>query len=640
MTLINTIEKDKSVSPSALGQTKCKALAFGPSRFEPGYWQGLHQPTMLFDVILGQPLDSKVLSRFDELVVTLDLGPKLPSSELLLTPAMATHPVLGPTMHFALRVLAHLGMPVMAGTAALLHNADSGESHHWTVGLPAVSASNRAPQAAFSLSMGLLVLLIQGTHVQASQINAHVKKLEQVFRPFAPAGINSLRFLQAAHVQQVPWRHVANNVYQFGWGSRSRWLDSSFTDQTSRIGTFLARDKPACARVLRDQGLPVPRHQLVGSSEHAQKVASTLGYPVVMKAANLDGGIGVHVGLRTPQAVQSAYESVIKLSNKVLVEQFIEGQDYRLQVFRGEVFWVAHRRPAGVRGDGQATVSELVQRINEKRAQPDRDGDLDNMSERGSKPITLDQETAAWLQAQDLGLLSVPAAGRFVQLRGAANVSQGGTREGVPLDAVHPDNRDLVLRAAAALRLDLAGVDLLVPDIGRSWKETGGAICEVNAQPQLSSHLPYLLLPRFLPGQGRVPVMGLCLPHGSWDEKESVKRALAERGVRLAWVDSAQANWQALGDTAVDAVIWSMDEPSVPFAAMPVDVLDTLVIAHGHEPTIGALAQHEQSLQWMGLRAKRIWSVGDPSQGACLSLSDLTAAFVRHLLAEAMSQNV
>lgn len=623
-----TMNRKMTVVPAA----ERRALELGRPRFELGHWQGLRQPAVLFDLRLGhRPVDVAALDRFDALAAALDLGPRPAVDDLLWTPELATQPVLGRAVRLALQVLAHLGMPVMGGAAAVRGRAGTRMAGTWTVGLPAVSASNLAPQAVFSLVIGLLNVLAQGASVQAAEVDAQVKKLQQMFRRFAPAGINTLRFLQAAHERQVPWRHVVENVYQFGWGSRSRWLDSSFTDRTSRVGATLARDKQACARVLRDLGLPVPRHQQVGSAEQAQKVAAALGYPVVVKAANLDGGVGVFAGLRTPEAVQRAYEAVTKLSRQVLVEQFIEGQDYRLQVFEGEAFWVVLRRPAGVRGDGQATVETLVQRVNAQRAQPVAGPVTDIMGERGSKPIVLDEEAAEWLHAQDLALSSVPAAGRFVRLRGAANVAQGGTREGVPLDAVHPDNRDLVLRGVAALRLDLAGVDLLVPDIGRSWKETGGAICEINAQPQLSAHLQHLLLGRLLQGQGRVPVLGLCVPPGAWDEQAAVQRALAGRGVRLAWVDSARACWQALGDTAVDAVVWSMDEPAAALASMPVDVLDTLVLAHGRGPAGGAQAHPGGPVEWMGLRAQRIWRVGGPAQGADLPWSSLTAALVQHL---------
>ena len=41
------------------------------------------------------------------------------------------------------------------------------------------------------------------------------------------------------------------------------------------------------------------------------------------------------------------------------------------------------------------------------------------------------------------------------------------------------------MNAAQAVRLDLAGVDIILPDPKRSWFETGALVCEINAQPAL-----------------------------------------------------------------------------------------------------------------------------------------------------------
>src|SRR5690606_23897542 len=68
-----------------------------------------------------------------------------------------------------------------------------------------------------------------------------------------------------------------------------------------------------------------------------------------------------------------------------------------------------------------------------------------------------------------------------------ANISTGGTAQDVTAQ-VHPGNRWLVERAARIIGLDIAGVDFLCPDISRSWREAGGAICEINAQPGLRPH--------------------------------------------------------------------------------------------------------------------------------------------------------
>ncbi len=55
-------------------------------------------------------------------------------------------------------------------------------------------------------------------------------------------------------------------------------------------------------------------------------------------------------------------------------------------------------------------------------------------------------------------------------------------------DNAHPDNRLLAIRAARTLGLDIAGIDFLTEDITRSWRDVGGAIRTVDAQPSLEAH--------------------------------------------------------------------------------------------------------------------------------------------------------
>jgi cyanophycin synthetase len=133
------------------------------------------------------------------------------------------------------------------------------------------------------------------------------------------------------------------------------------------------------------------------------------------------------------------------------------------------------RRAGGVTGDGRSSVARLVEQA---------------MAERGKRAagsvVKLDDEAHELLAERGMSPLGVPAEGEFIALRRRANMSTGGTSRDV-LPGLHPDNARLAIRAAQALRLDLAGIDLIIPDIAVSWLDTTAAICEVNAQPQIST---------------------------------------------------------------------------------------------------------------------------------------------------------
>jgi cyanophycin synthetase len=67
----------------------------------------------------------------------------------------------------------------------------------------------------------------------------------------------------------------------------------------------------------------------------------------------------------------------------------------------------------------------------------------------------------------------------------------------------------MAVRAVKAIGLDVGGVDFLCSDISRSYKETGAAICEVNAAPGFRMHVaPSEGKPRDVAG----PVMDMLFP--------------------------------------------------------------------------------------------------------------------------------
>jgi cyanophycin synthetase len=313
---------------------------------------------------------------------------------------------------------------------------------------------------------------------------------------------NMPRLLRAANQLGMPWDRLTDKVFTFGQGARMRWLDSTFTDETPYLSTGLARRKQDCANLLRRAGLPAPVHRLVHDEDEAVRAAQQIGYPVVVKPADRDGGIAVAADLRGEAEVREAFGKARAKSANILVERHFEGRDFRLTVFHGRLFWATERIPAGVTGDGVQNVEALVAQVN---ADPDRG----SSALATLKKIQLDAETDALLARQGLARSSVPDAGRFVRLRRASNVALGGLPVAVTSD-VHPDNAALAVRAAHLLRLDMAGIDLLIPDIRRSWLETGALICEVNAQPALgqltAAHLYVPILRELVPGNGRIPI--------------------------------------------------------------------------------------------------------------------------------------
>lgn len=533
--------------------------------------------------------------------------------------------VIRRVLQLATIILARLGMPDFGGSTALRVGAMADQTK-WLAGLPAIETDNPAPRIALQISINLLNTLLAGASVAQDAVREQIDQIALQLQSKAPSGINTIRFLAAANALDIPWRHVGGNIYQFGWGSRSRWLDSSFTDQTPQLSAMAARDKRLCAKILRDFGLPVPNQLSVGTADQAVAAARKIGYPVVVKPADLDGGLGVHAGLSTDQQVKNAFAEVGKLSKRILVEQFLTGGDFRFQVFDGEVFWAVRRRPAGVIGDGRQSITQLVAALNARRAERKTLQDADHMAEQGREAIVLDAEADIWLAAKGLSKDSVPVEGQRVRLAGAANVSRGGTRQGIELHHIHPDNAALAIDATRLLKLDLAGVDLILPDVTQSWRETGGGICEVNGQPQLAPHLPRQLLQQIVPGQGRIPVFALLLSPKSWINLTAFSQMLANDYPSFAFAQDFTSWLRASNMRHVEVIIYLVDAADLQRMSLPFDRADVLITSKDSVDT-GAVSKLKALMQpaqhWLVQQGS-----GDASSAICRELLNKAAQFV------------
>jgi len=408
---------------------------------------------------------------------------------------------------------------------------------------------------------------------------------------YAPSGANNRFFIGAAYELGIPCLPLPGGVYQYGWGTRGKWLDSSFTESTSAISGRLARHKAVTNALLQRAGIPVPAHRLVVSADAAVEVAAALGYPVVVKPASQDGGVGVSAGLESEREVRTAFGRAREYATDVLVEKHVLGNDYRVYVFRERAVWALERTPAGVTGDGTRTVEQLVAIANQDPRRGDASWAL-------MARIELDEEALELLAGIGMTPDSAPEVDRFIRLRRAANVSSGGTPVGV-VGKMHPDNARLCERATQVLRLDLAGIDLLMPDIARSWRQTGGAICEVNARPQLSGvtspHIFGQLLREVVTQQGRIPIALVLTTGADLHVVEEIAELLAQRGLCVGTSssvglriganrirDTAGSAFQdaraLLIDSSVDAAVISTNGKELLSRGLPVDQFDALVV--------------------------------------------------------------
>lgn len=251
---------------------------------------------------------------------------------------------------------------------------------------------------------------------------------------------------------------------------------------------LIAADKDYTARLLASEGIATPAGRVVFAPRYAARIrlqdttvaaglagveaalsfAEERGYPVIVKPN--EGSLGRGVALcEGPETLRAELARGFEADDKLRVEAYLAGAEARVVVFDGRVRLAYARRPPGVTGDGQGSVAELARAAMAGWAR----------TARGEKIALDDPRVARCLARQGLALDAVPERGRAVRLLDSANLSLGGALDDLT-GRLPPETEALALRAAAALGLRLAGVDLIAPDLACA---SGVHVLEVNGTP-------------------------------------------------------------------------------------------------------------------------------------------------------------
>ncbi|MBC7575185.1 MAG: cyanophycin synthetase, partial [Herminiimonas sp.] len=370
-------------------------------------------------------------------------------------------------------------------------------------------------ERAFALALEIVTTLARE---QKPDIAEPLDALRRIADRYA-IGTSTAAILQAARRRGIPSLRITDhaNLFQLGWGSRQQYLQATMTGVTANIAVRIAGNKHLTKTLLEHAGVPVPQGSTVTTVDEALHVARRMGVAVTIKPLDANQGKGVTTCCTTPEEIYRAFDHAQTFSRNIIVERFIEGRDYRVLVTGDKIAAASWRRPPCVTGDGVRTIAELVDIEN---ADPARGPGHANILTR----IALDPHADAIVAKQGYGFESIIPAGIAIALRGNANLSTGGTAEDVT-DLLPAETRDICLRAARKIGLDVAGIDIVCRDIALPLHAQQGAIIEVNAAPGIRMHqYPSRGQPRdagaaivesmFGVSDGRIPVIAVTGTNG------------------------------------------------------------------------------------------------------------------------------
>lgn len=257
------------------------------------------------------------------------------------------------------------------------------------------------------------------------------------------------------------------------------------TSKDTYVSVLIMENKTVTKKVLAEKGVKVPTGEEFNSIEDAKiKAHNYINKPIVIKPKSTNFGIGINIfpeGANLEDIIH-AFEIAFKNDNTVLIEEFIKGKEYRFLVINNEVVGILHRVPANVIGDGEKTITELVE---VKNQDPLRGKGYVTPLEK----IRLEENAELFLKQQGKNFDYIPKKDEIVYLRENSNISTGGDSVDYT-DDVPQKFKDIAVNAAKAAGAKICGVDMMLEDYRD--ENTNYAIIELNFNPAIHIHsYPY-----------------------------------------------------------------------------------------------------------------------------------------------------
>lgn len=238
-------------------------------------------------------------------------------------------------------------------------------------------------------------------------------------------------------------------------------------------------DKGRLKKEFVEAGIPIAKGAVCTTLAQAKEVARQHGFPLIAKPTLGSRGRHTTVGITSYEDLERAFSCGRELTPWVLVEQELQGIVHRVTLIGGKVAGVVKRDAPGVLGDGKHTVRELMEIEN-------RDPRRDDFS---FYKIAPNERAERELSRQKLTWDSKPTYGQYVILNDKISRLHGTVTIDLT-EKMHPENRDLFEGVIHnALQDPLVGIDFMIDDITRSWREQERCgVVECNAVPYIDLH--------------------------------------------------------------------------------------------------------------------------------------------------------
>ncbi|MBU0278620.1 bifunctional glutamate--cysteine ligase GshA/glutathione synthetase GshB [Gemella sp. zg-1178] len=273
---------------------------------------------------------------------------------------------------------------------------------------------------------------------------------------------------------------------KLSYGKHTEYVkNGNMTKYDTYISPLIMENKVVTKKILAENNFRVPKSYQYNSIDKAKSEFEKIrGKAIVIKPKSTNFGLGITIfknGINNLDDYEKALSIALKEDKEIMVEEFIEGTEYRFFVLGDKTLAVLLRVPANVIGNGKSTIAELVAKKNENSLRGD------GLSSP-LKKIQLGDIELLQLKEQGLNATSILAEGKIAYLRANSNISTGGDSIDMT-DRVDESYKNLAVGITQAMGAKICGVDLIIEDIETVATNKNYGVIEANFNPMMMMHI-------------------------------------------------------------------------------------------------------------------------------------------------------
>lgn len=368
-------------------------------------------------------------------------------------------------------------------------------------------------------------------------IDSIVKKLINI-REERLLGPSTQAIVDEAQKRNIPSIRLDKyNLVQLGTGKYQKRIRATITSDTNFIAVETADNKHLTNMMLYDAGLPVPDSIITKDLSEIIDFYNKIKQTITVKPLEGYRGEGVSIYLDNEKEIEKAFKWAKSYDDDIIAQPTVDGNIYRMLVIDYKFCAGVKLMPPKIIGDGKSTVKELIDKLN--ISQNRGIGDKCKLTR-----IKIDDITLHILESRGLNVESVLPEGEAITIKTSGSMRLGSSAIDIS-DEIHPINKFLVERAAKVIGLNVAGIDVIAPNLKDSLLENNGKIIEINAAPDFRMHInptigkkrnaPAMLMDMLFPKDSnhRVPIISITGTVGKTITAHFLAYCLSRKGKNI-----------------------------------------------------------------------------------------------------------